>query len=226
MKKVTDMIYVAAIFTLFVFMISQKTPAQYSENCSKEMAEETAKYVRDSNISLKDAVGEFYSDQDERIYLLSSREKVSLKQKPQNRIVAVIARKVKNERTVFYRVESEVEDDSIIYSLRRNGETLERSAIKIIGPPWVPPPGSCKKIDAQVKAQMAQMQQLANSTCRILRMCFPICKNGQVIGYMMVAFYPHNVLCPVDIDLNNALGKVFNTALDSDPALFTYTDKK
>jgi hypothetical protein len=227
MKKIIKTLYVAAAIALFVFAANEKTQAQYRESCSREMAEETAKYVRDSKISLKDAAGEFYSDQDEQIYLLSSQEKVSLNvRKPPKRVVAVIASKVKNENTVFYVVESEFKTDSIIYSLKRNGETVQTSVVKIIGPPWIPPPGSCKKINTQVQIQMAQMQQQANAACRPLRMCFPMCKNGIIIGYMMVAFYPHNPLCPVEIDLHNSLERVFNRALDKDPALFTHTDEK
>lgn len=227
MKRIIKTLYIAAAIALFVFAANEKAQGQYSGSCMREMAEETAKYVRASKISFKDGVGEFYSDQDEQIYLLSSQEKVSLNvRKPPKRVVSVIASKMKNESTVFYVVEAEFEKDSIIYSLKRNGQTVEKSVVKIVGPPWIPPPNSCKKINTQVQIQMAQMQLQANAACRPLRACFPMCKNGQIVGYMMVAFYPHNPLCPVEVDLHNELGKVFNTSLENDSALFTFTDKK
>jgi hypothetical protein len=229
MKKITELLFAAVFIASFIFIAGEKGLAQYSksDDCSRQMAEETLRYMQNSKISFKSSSSEFYSNEKERVYVLSSEDKVNLKSaKSEKRVVAVINLKSANNTDEFYTIESEFREDSIVYSLKKESRVLQTKSVKII----IPPPSGdpfCEQINKQTKAQIAQMQQQANATCAIFRMCFPMCKNGQIIGYMMVRFTPQNPACYIEISTNQSyLVRIFDSAPDKDSGLFTYKSKE
>lgn len=235
MKRIYQTLFVAVAVAIFIFAAEVKTSAQYTQSneCSREMAEETEKFIRNSKISFKGTRSEFYSNKDERIYILSSETKINVSTvKPSNRIVAVINYKAENKNAGVYLVESEFRKDSINYRLKRESEVLYRFSVKLIGQlvPWVPNPPSdpfCDNVNNQNQIFLAQLQQQANQTCTVTGACIQGCSNGQMNGqYIMYRFEPQNPACAILTNPNQQQLRIaFDKSVQRDSALFTFSDK-
>lgn len=232
MGRIIEKLIVVITITLIIFATGEKISAQYTQGneCSKEMAQETATYIQNSNIPFRGSRSEFYSNNEERIYVLYSDENINpTVVRPISRIAAVINYKAGNERDGFYLVESRFRRDFINYYLTKNSETIDTVPVKMgfslsRSGPGAPGDAYCDWVNANNRAIINQLQEEADRLCLTLYTCLPICLNGQVIGAALRVIKPRNIACARPIALiGPLLGRAFNTVVDTDVSMFTTT---
>lgn len=235
MKKITELIFVVLGIASFILIAGERGLAQYTESseCSKQMAKETERYMRENKIAFAAATSEFHSSKNEQIYILSSEAKVNLNvSKPPKRIIAVVNHKVDNKNAGFYVIESEFQRDSVVYTIKRNSEVLHTIPLRMLKPQpdgTTPTDPYCDKIKAESVSLAAVLQKEANDTCNTLRMCFPICSNSQIIGYAMHIFKPQGRWCDMSeypYAQSRLYGLLVDATLEKDVSLFRYEERK
>jgi len=159
-----------------------------NRECSTRMSEETSRYIKEMNVSLKGADAEFYSGKDEQVYLLSSEEALNLDGgKSARNTVAVINHKDAGGRSNFYVVEQEIRPGEISFLLRQGSRVIQTLPVQLnlperpfrltqAGPGVGCQPSDCNAMRQAEMAVDANMAALANKDCRRVSYCVQHCE--------------------------------------------------
>jgi hypothetical protein len=172
--------------------------------CVQRMAEETAAYVERAGIPIKAAKGQYFADKDAATFLLSSQEKLNVSDPKAGgkKIVSVINYKAENAASVFYVIEAETRENSIVYSIKRDGRVLKSSAARLQRPSALIGPGvdPCTKINQDNAQFIASLQSTANQTCQTMGACIGVCSNfGNTIAWTLISVKPTYWKCLLEI---------------------------
>lgn len=189
MRKTLQLLCVALVFTFIglAVLIPPNRASAVADECSARMAEETSRYVREQNISLKGAAQEFYSNKAEQVLLLSSEEKL----KPDaargfRNTVAVINHRDAAGKGNFYVIEQEIRPGEVTFLLKKDSKVLQTLPVKLNpsgragavaqkGPGVGCNPSSCAAINEAEAIIDAQMAAMANQTCKRVSYCVQHC---------------------------------------------------
>lgn len=168
-------------------LIPSNSAGAAGEECPTRLAEETSRFIREQNISLKGAAYEFYGSKSEQVFLLSSEEKL----KPDaargfRNIVAVINHKDAAGRGGFYVIEQEIRPGEVTFSLKKDSRVIQTLPVKLnpsrnaarigkIGPGLGCNQAACDAINEEEATMDAQMAELANNTCKRITYCVQHC---------------------------------------------------
>lgn len=129
----------------------------------------------------------YQKSEEEELFALHRTTPLVLERDGQETVLALII----NAEKERYKLSAHLDKDTMQFSLLQNGLTLARRRVPFLQwEPYEAQKPNCDAIHAAIEANRLIMQSQANALCRPVRTCYPICKDGQIMGYMMVAFWP------------------------------------
>jgi hypothetical protein len=91
----------------------------------------------------------------------------------------------------IYKLNLEMGNDTLIFEVIHDGVAVGQRKMPMLRKDIIEGPKvDCETINAAIEAHRKLMQAQANACCCAVRTCYPMCKDGVIIGYMMVAFWP------------------------------------
>lgn len=182
------------LFSIVLSFMSIAVSAQYVKNdCTKQIADETLRFISAKKLEFKGSKVEYLSSETEQTYLLSLGESSIKLAKNQKRITAVLNYKDRENRSNIYLIEAENTGTNLNYHLKRDNRTLQTVITKI---PDIPSPTkSCHEINKQNEEALAKLQEDANSSCETKHICLPLCLDGKVAGLALYQVKPSRFAC-------------------------------
>lgn len=155
--------------------------------CLANMQQAMEEFTQEQGAAIDSLAYWYQKSEEEELYTLHRTAPLVIERGGRETVLALMINADKER----YKLTAQVEGDTLRFSLLQNGLTLARRSVSILQleAHELPTP-NCDAIHAAIEANKLIMQAQANTLCRPVRTCYPMCKDGQTIGYMMVAFWP------------------------------------